>query len=194
MPVTSALGSAIKARRTALGWTQEELAARISADGEYVRQSEISRIENGRIALPRRERLERLAVVLNMPLGELLARSGWAGAEEHFSTPASPAIDSKSPTDISDDVAQRTIRPATEPLVYPSRSRQPSSASRVGSRPYDPSAMTAFRRALATMREESIRLEHNRQMASAIQRHFRHATRDELGEPVTVHYSDSAVG
>src|SRR5687767_2142637 len=91
MPVQPALGAVIKARRIELGWTQETLAARISADGEYVRQSEISRIESGKIALPRRERLERIALTLELPLGELLARSGWSGARESFHQPTANA-------------------------------------------------------------------------------------------------------
>ncbi len=78
------LGGVIRARRKELGWTQEELAERISALDEYVRQSDISRIERGEIMLPRRQRLARIASALNLPLGELLALSGWAGAESHF--------------------------------------------------------------------------------------------------------------
>lgn len=82
------LGATIRARRLELGWSQEELAERISTDDEYVRQSEISRIESGRVTLPRRRRLEMLAAALDIPLGELLARSGWAGAEHAFDKPA----------------------------------------------------------------------------------------------------------
>ena len=62
-----------------LGLTQEALAERI---GEGVRQADVSRLENDRIMLPRRDRLERLAEALDVPLGVLLARSGWAGADE----------------------------------------------------------------------------------------------------------------
>src|SRR5688572_24178143 len=74
------LGGAIRRRRAELGWTQEQLAARISAEGEYVRQSEVSRLERDRVGLPRRARLERIAAALGLSLGELLARSGWAEA------------------------------------------------------------------------------------------------------------------
>lgn len=80
------LGSAIKARRIALGWTQQELAERASVMGEMVRQSDISRLEKGRILLPRRERLESIAAALDLTLGELLSRSGWANAERFFRT------------------------------------------------------------------------------------------------------------
>lgn len=73
------LGQVIRDRRRDLGWTQEELGARI---GHGVAQSEISRLERDKIMLPRRERLERIASALELPLGTLLARSGWAGAEQ----------------------------------------------------------------------------------------------------------------
>lgn len=72
------LGATIRARRLELGWTQEELARRIGGEGEFLGQSDVSRLERGRIGLPRRRRLERIAAVLGLPLGELLACSGWA--------------------------------------------------------------------------------------------------------------------
>jgi transcriptional regulator with XRE-family HTH domain len=55
--------------------------------GEGVRQAEISRLENDRIVLPRRQRLEQIAAALDVPIGVLLARSGWVGAEEIDSMP-----------------------------------------------------------------------------------------------------------
>jgi len=61
-----------------LNLTQEELAERV---GEGVRQSEISRLERNRVTLPRRQRMEEIAEALDIPIGLLLARSGWAGAE-----------------------------------------------------------------------------------------------------------------
>lgn len=70
-----------------LDLTQEELAERV---GEGVRQSEISRLERNRVTLPRRQRMEQIAVALDIPVGVLLARSGWVGAEE---IEASPAMD-----------------------------------------------------------------------------------------------------
>jgi transcriptional regulator with XRE-family HTH domain len=81
-----------------MGLTQEELAARI---GDQVRQAEISRLENDRVLLPRRERMERIAEVLQVPLGELLARSGWAGAEESLSEDAHQRV----PQDIDPETA-----------------------------------------------------------------------------------------
>src|SRR5688572_25380151 len=72
------LGQVIRTRRLELGLTQEELAERI---GEGIRQAEVSRLEHDRVVLPRRARLERIASALDIPPGELLARSGWAGAD-----------------------------------------------------------------------------------------------------------------
>jgi transcriptional regulator with XRE-family HTH domain len=84
MPDTNALGIVVRRRRLELGMTQEALAERISTEHDFVRQSEISRIECGRIELPRRGRLERLAAALDLSLGDLLARSGWGGADIAF--------------------------------------------------------------------------------------------------------------
>lgn len=79
------LAETIRARRRELGWTQEELADRVAAAGEVrFRQSDVSRLERGRVALPRGDRLERIAAVLGLSVGELLARSGWAGAAAAF--------------------------------------------------------------------------------------------------------------
>jgi transcriptional regulator with XRE-family HTH domain len=89
MNTTLTLGQAIRSRRTELALTQEELAERI---GEGVRQAEVSRLERDRIGLPRRARLERIATALELPLGELLARSGWAGADTFEWTPHSHVI------------------------------------------------------------------------------------------------------
>jgi len=75
------LGKFIQRRRAELGLTQEQLAERI---GSGVRQAEISRLEHDRITLPRRQRLEQIAIALDVPLGTLLARSGWAEAEAEF--------------------------------------------------------------------------------------------------------------
>jgi transcriptional regulator with XRE-family HTH domain len=89
MNTTQTLGHAIRSRRTELALTQEELAERI---GEGVRQAEISRLERDRVGLPRRARLERIATALELPLGELLARSGWAGADTFEWAPHSHVI------------------------------------------------------------------------------------------------------
>lgn len=78
------LGDVIRERRLELGWSQELLAERASGSGDEVRQSDISRLERGRVGLPRRARMERIAGALGLPVGELLGRSGWAGAAEAF--------------------------------------------------------------------------------------------------------------
>lgn len=75
------LGQVIRLRRIELGLTQEALAERV---GDGVRQAEISRLEHDGVALPRRQRLEQLALALEMPMGVLLARSGWMGADGEF--------------------------------------------------------------------------------------------------------------
>ena len=74
----STLAQLIRERRQDLSLTQEELAERL---GPNVRQGEISRLESGLIALPRRLRMEQLARALQLPLGALLLGSGWVGAE-----------------------------------------------------------------------------------------------------------------
>jgi transcriptional regulator with XRE-family HTH domain len=90
MPGT--LGTFIRGRRKALGLSQEQLAERL---GDGVRQSEISRLERNRIALPRRGRLEQLALALDVSIGELLMRSGWL-SEEHV-----PLVSDGTPADDS---------------------------------------------------------------------------------------------
>ena len=77
--VKNDLGNYIRERRQDLGLTQEELAARI---GGSATQAEISRLERGSIALPRRNRLEALAAALEVTLGALLVHSGWLTRDE----------------------------------------------------------------------------------------------------------------
>lgn len=81
------LGKTIFDRRCELGLTQEQLAERI---GDGVRQAEVSRLEHDRVGLPRRRRLFQLAAALELSPGELLARSGWTGAEAAFSERPEP--------------------------------------------------------------------------------------------------------
>jgi transcriptional regulator with XRE-family HTH domain len=82
---TSSLGATIKRRRRERGWSQEEFAARVASRGDWTfRQSDVSRLERGKVLLPHRERLTLIAAVLELPLGELLARSGWVGADTLF--------------------------------------------------------------------------------------------------------------
>jgi transcriptional regulator with XRE-family HTH domain len=72
------LGAFIRRRRQELGLTQEALADLI---GDNTRQADISRLENDRVTLPRRARLDAIARALQVSPGELLAKSGWEGAE-----------------------------------------------------------------------------------------------------------------
>jgi transcriptional regulator with XRE-family HTH domain len=72
----STLGALIRQRRQDLGLTQEQLAERI---GGGLIQAEISRLEGDRVRLPRRHRLDQLAAALDVPVGDLLARTGWTG-------------------------------------------------------------------------------------------------------------------
>lgn len=87
MPAT--LGQLIRERRMDLGLTQEELAERVGAG---VRQSEISRLERNRVTLPRRQRMVEIAQALDIPVGLLLARSGWVGAETIDAELPDPAV------------------------------------------------------------------------------------------------------
>jgi transcriptional regulator with XRE-family HTH domain len=73
------LGKYVRERRGELGLTQEELAFRI---GGSATQAEISRLERGSIAFPRRSRLESLAAALEVTLGSLLVHSGWLTSDE----------------------------------------------------------------------------------------------------------------
>jgi transcriptional regulator with XRE-family HTH domain len=89
MDAARTLGQVIRSRRLALGMTQEELAERI---GDGVRQAEVSRLECDRVSLPRRRRLMRIAEALQIPLGELLASAGWAGADTVFRAQEDTAV------------------------------------------------------------------------------------------------------
>lgn len=80
-PTTTALGETIRRIRRERGWSQERLAEAI---GGAMQQSDVSALERGRVGLPRRQRIEAIANVLGMPLGELLAASGWSSADAYF--------------------------------------------------------------------------------------------------------------
>jgi transcriptional regulator with XRE-family HTH domain len=194
MQTRSALGEVIKARRIELGWTQEELAERVSADGEFVRQSEISRIENGRIALPRRERLERIAQALGLPLGELLARSGWAGAEPHFGSSATESDAERTPDGKLNGPGEALIAPDDDPVLFEAEWVPVGALSRAKTTTYDPDALAALRRALARMRMEADRLQHNWSVASVMQQRFRIVADDDRERRPQADYSSSAGG
>lgn len=79
------LGTAILQRRMELGLTQTALAERVATCGDWgFRQSDISRLERGIVTLPHYPRMRSLAAALEVPVGELLAKSGWTGAEGAF--------------------------------------------------------------------------------------------------------------
>jgi len=178
MSERSALGVVIRRRRRELGWTQEELAERISTDDEYVRQSEISRIESGKIDLPRRDRLIRLAEVLDLPLGELLARSGWAGAERYFQP--SPTVDTgvvESDTGDTNETSTPPIRLVATSSTESVTLGSPAGGLPSSARSYDPVALAEFRQALATLRKESDRLQRNRLAVLEMKRQFGQTTK-----------------
>lgn len=79
MAESRSLGEAIRLRRLELGMSQEELAERIGPD---VRQSDVSRLERGKILFPRLERLNQIASALGMSIGALLIEAGWFTDEE----------------------------------------------------------------------------------------------------------------
>ncbi len=79
MTESRSLGEAIRLRRLELGMSQEELAERIGPD---VRQSDVSRLERGKILFPRLERLHQIAAALGLSIGTLLIDAGWFTDEE----------------------------------------------------------------------------------------------------------------
>jgi len=92
--------------------SQEDLAVRVSDQGSDITQADVSRIELGKVALPRRQRLEHLAAALELSLGELLEASGWVGAVERFiveDTAPAPPRASSTPSQPS-PVERRTTR------------------------------------------------------------------------------------
>lgn len=112
--MSGALGRLIRARRREMGLTQEEFAELL---GEEMRQSEISRLERGHVSQPRPERLQRIAEVLDIPVGELLLQTAWAEQEPDEAVPAhaesgaalsTPA--QRSPMDEAMESAQATIK------------------------------------------------------------------------------------
>jgi transcriptional regulator with XRE-family HTH domain len=82
MAESRSLGDAIRLRRLELGMSQEELAERIGPD---VRQSDVSRLERGKILFPRLERLHQIAAALGLSIGALLIEAGWFTDDESAS-------------------------------------------------------------------------------------------------------------
>jgi transcriptional regulator with XRE-family HTH domain len=114
------LGQMIRARRFALGMSQEALAARVSDLGSEITQADVSRIELGKVELPRRRRLEHLAAALELSLGELLEASGWVGAGQIFAAatpqPVSPPRASSAPEPSLLEEPGTSHQPALAPL------------------------------------------------------------------------------
>lgn len=77
--------------------SQEELAERIGPD---VRQSDVSRLERGKILFPRLERLNQIATALGMSIGALLIEAGWFSDEESANLSASSRTEIHNETSI----------------------------------------------------------------------------------------------
>lgn len=97
MAESRSLGDAIRLRRLELGMSQEELAERIGPD---VRQSDVSRLERGKILFPRLERLNQIAAALGMSIGALLIEAGWFSDDEAASFSAAGLLDVRTDTAI----------------------------------------------------------------------------------------------
>jgi len=95
--------------------SQETLAFRVSELGSEITQADVSRIELGKVDLPRRRRLEHIAAALELSLGELLEASGWVGAVARFigedPPPAAPPRASTSPAQSSLDAGPASLPP-----------------------------------------------------------------------------------
>jgi len=102
MTETRTLGDAIRLRRLDLGMSQEELAERIGPD---VRQSDVSRLERGKILFPRLERLNQIAAALGMSIGALLIEAGWFSDDEsaNLSTSSYPQNHNETSIVVADD-------------------------------------------------------------------------------------------
>ncbi len=119
LPSRRSLACEIQHRRTSLGLTQAALAEKVAAQGDWtIRQSDISRLERGVITLPHQTRLQCLAAALELPVGELLIRSGWAGVAPDLAL-ASQQMTRERPS-------RRTSRPRVVP--GPARVDTPVSA------------------------------------------------------------------
>lgn len=73
------LGTTVRQRRVELGLSQVQLADRV---GGETQQSDISRIERGRLPWPRPQLLQSLAAALDLTVLELITMSGWMTQEE----------------------------------------------------------------------------------------------------------------
>ena len=78
-------GSYIRERRQQLGLSQDQLAERM---GEPYRQADISRLEDGQDEPPRLGTLNRLALALEVQVGDLLIVSDWFASGHGASRPS----------------------------------------------------------------------------------------------------------
>jgi transcriptional regulator with XRE-family HTH domain len=85
--MTSTLGTFIRRRREQLGLSQKQLAIRA---GQGTKQEHISRLESGRVTLPRWERVRALADALGVTPGTLLLQAGVITAADLTDEPAAP--------------------------------------------------------------------------------------------------------
>jgi transcriptional regulator with XRE-family HTH domain len=83
----STLGTFIRNRRQQLGLSQLELALRA---GHGTKQEHVSRLESGRVTLPRWERLHALADALGVTPGALLLEAGVITADDLTDGPIAP--------------------------------------------------------------------------------------------------------
>ena len=109
------LGAAVKARRIELGLSQQDVADRV-ADG--MTQPDVSALERADVKLPRRPRLERIAAALEMPMSELLARSGWADADQYFAATAEAIAHAGHSPGGSDDRAALNVASPSDATMW----------------------------------------------------------------------------
>jgi transcriptional regulator with XRE-family HTH domain len=102
MAESRSLGEAIRLRRLELGMSQEELAERIGPD---VRQSDVSRLERGKVLFPRLERLNQISAALGMSIGSLLIEAGWFTDDEtsQVELGGRPPVQERVPILVADD-------------------------------------------------------------------------------------------
>lgn len=157
------LGDVIRNRRLALGWTQEELAGQISDLGDEIRQSDISRLERNETSLPRRARLQSIAEVLDLPLGELLERSGWSGA-----------------TGVFDDQVEEAPHPSRGAVAVPVREWPAYPVTKLDVHYESADGYRRLRRALDEAYDHQRRLMQNREKIKESESRFAKLVRREL--------------
>jgi transcriptional regulator with XRE-family HTH domain len=84
-----ALSDIVRTKRIALGLTQQELANRV---GLGMTQRDVSFIEAGRVKTPNPARIDKLALVLEIPREDLYAASGQSAYFRHGAQPDPAAV------------------------------------------------------------------------------------------------------